>query len=92
MERVFSQWPDLVGPTVAAHSRPASLRRGVLVVNVDDPAWGGELRYRAQDMLSKMADSLGRDSPTRMEVRVRPRSTQGREPSVVNFPYRNSAL
>ena len=91
LETVFTQWSDLVGPVVAAHAHPASLRGGVLVVNVDDPAWGSELRYRAQDMLSKIAASVGVGSPTRMEVRVRPRSTRGRDPSVVNFPHRNSA-
>lgn|GEM_PF-850509 len=91
LETVFTQWTDLVGPVVATHAHPASLRGGVLVVNVDDPAWGSELRYRAQDMLSKIAASVGGGSPTRMEVRVRPRSTRGRDPSVVNFPHRNSA-
>jgi len=91
LETVFSRWSELVGPTVAAHTRPASLRGGVLVVNVDEPAWGSELRYRAQDLLSKIAGSLGHGSPTRMEVRVRPPSTRGREPSVVNSAHRNSA-
>ncbi len=88
---VFSQWSDLVGPAVATHARPASLRDGVLVVDVDDPAWGSELRYRAQDTLSKIADRVGHGSPSRMEVRVRPRGTRGRDPSVVNFAHRNSA-
>ncbi len=91
LEAVFSQWPDLVGPTAAANARPSSLRGGVLVVTVDDPAWGSELRYRAQDILASIAGSVGRGSPTRMEVRVRSRSTRGRGSSVVNFAHRNSA-
>ncbi len=72
VEAVFSRWSVLVGPTIAAHSHPASVRDDLLVVNVDDSAWGTELRYRAQELLSKIADSVGRGSPTRMEVRVRP--------------------
>jgi predicted nucleic acid-binding Zn ribbon protein len=91
LETVFSQWSDLVGPAVATHANPASLRGGVLVVNVDDPAWGSELRYRAHEMLSKIAAGVGRGAPTRMEVRIRPRSTRGRDRSVVKFAHRNSA-
>ena len=73
LEAVFSQWSDLVGAALAAHAQPASLRAEVLVVSVDDPAWGTELRYRAHDLLSRMAERIGHGSPTRMEVRVRPR-------------------
>jgi len=83
LETVFSQWSELAGPAVATHARPVSLRDGVLVVNVDDGAWGSELRYRARDMLSKIAAAAGPGSPTRMEVRVRPPSTRGRDTSVV---------
>ena len=91
VETVFSRWSALVGPTIATHARPASVRDDLLVVSVDDPAWGTELRYRAQELLSKIADGVGPGSPTRMEVRVRPRSARGPEPSVVNFTHRNSA-
>jgi predicted nucleic acid-binding Zn ribbon protein len=91
VETVFSRWSALVGPTIATHARPASVRGDLLVVNVDDPAWGTELRYQAQGLLSKIADSVGRGSPTRMEVRVRPRSARGWDPSVVNSAHRNSA-
>ncbi len=80
VEAVFSGWSDLVGATVAAHAWPASLRGDLLVVNVDDPAWGSELRYRSQALLARIAQSVGRGSPTRMEVRVRPRVPRERTP------------
>ena len=91
LEMVFSRWTELVGPVIAFHAHPASLRDGVLLVNVDEPAWGNELRYRGQELLSGIADKLGPGTPTRIEVRVRPRSTRGTDPSVVNSAYRNSA-
>ena len=72
LETVFSQWSDLVGAPFTAHAQPASLRGEVLVVSVDDPAWATELRYRAHDLLSRMAGRIGHGSPTRIEVRVRP--------------------
>jgi predicted nucleic acid-binding Zn ribbon protein len=33
------KWPQLVGPTLAVHCRPGVIRRGVLTVYVDHPAW-----------------------------------------------------
>ncbi len=32
-------WHEVVGPTLAAHCRPGAIRRGVLTVRVDHPAW-----------------------------------------------------
>ena len=32
-------WPDLVGPALAAHCHPRSVRRGVLHVTVEHSAW-----------------------------------------------------
>jgi len=36
---LVESWPDLVGVILAAHCRPRSVRRGVLGVMVDHPAW-----------------------------------------------------
>ena len=72
VENVFSRWSALVGPVIASHAHPVSLRDDLLVVNVDDPTWGTELRYRAQELLARIAGNVGHGSPTRMEVRVRP--------------------
>ena len=91
MEAVFSGWEDLVGPAVASHARPVSLRRGVLVVSVDEAAWGSELRYRARDLLARIAERAGSGAPDAMVVRVRPGGRRGSEPSVVNLADRNSA-
>ncbi len=32
-------WEEIVGPTLAAHCHPCGVRRGVLCVLVDHPAW-----------------------------------------------------
>ena len=72
LERVFSDWPELVGPALAGHTRPLSLRGGVLLVAVDDPAWGTEVRYRSADLLARISSRLGAAAPGRVEVSVRP--------------------
>jgi predicted nucleic acid-binding Zn ribbon protein len=54
---VFARWPDLVGPDVAAHATPRSLRDGVLTVVVDHPAWATSLRMLAGDLLRRVAEA-----------------------------------
>ena len=79
LETVFSRWTELVGPAVAAHAQPVSMRDGVLLEKVDEPAWGTELRYRAQELLTRIGRELGPGTPTRIEVRVWP-EMPGQEP------------
>jgi predicted nucleic acid-binding Zn ribbon protein len=67
---VFASWTELVGDTVAAHAQPRSLRRGVLVVTVDEPAWATQLRWLEADLLARMAEALGEAAVTAIEIRV----------------------
>jgi len=36
---LVEEWPELVGPVLASHCRPRSVRRGVLHASVDHSAW-----------------------------------------------------
>jgi predicted nucleic acid-binding Zn ribbon protein len=54
LSTVFAHWARLVGPEIAAHAQPRSLRRGVLVVSADQPAWATQLRYLASDLLARI--------------------------------------
>jgi predicted nucleic acid-binding Zn ribbon protein len=62
----------MVGESVAQHSRPRSLRDGVLVVAVDEPAWATQLRWLEADLLTRLREVLGPDQVARIEVRVQP--------------------
>ncbi len=68
---LFSAWPELVGDGVAAHSRPRSLRDGVLVVTVDEPAWATQLRWLESDLLLRLGQVLGHGVVRSIDVRVR---------------------
>jgi predicted nucleic acid-binding Zn ribbon protein len=68
---VFGHWAELVGDQVAAHTRPVSLRDGVLVVLVDHPTWATQLRFLEQDLRARMAETIGDGTVTRIDVRVR---------------------
>lgn len=69
---VFSHWEDAVGPAVADHATPLSLRGPVLVVAVPDPAWATQLRFLEAEILERLAEAAGGAVAERIEVRVRP--------------------
>ena len=68
---LFSAWPELVGDAVGAHSRPRSLRDGVLVVAVDEPAWATQVRWLESDLLVRLGEVLGEGVVQSIDVRVR---------------------
>jgi predicted nucleic acid-binding Zn ribbon protein len=72
LNRVFASWAEMVGESVAQHSRPRSLRDQVLVVAVDEPAWATQLRWLEADLLARLEAVLGAGQVTRIEVRVQP--------------------
>jgi hypothetical protein len=51
-------WSRLVGRRLAAHTRPVSLRRGVLTVQADHPGDGFSLSYRKPELLERFHGSL----------------------------------
>ena len=67
---VFSKWAELVGPDIAAHAEPRSLRDGVLLVVVDQPAWAAQLRYLGADLVAKIAAFAGSSEVVTVEFRV----------------------
>ncbi len=47
-------WGKLVGGPLAAHTRPASLRRGRLIVHADRPGDGFQFRYQQAELLARL--------------------------------------
>lgn len=77
VQGVFGRWAELVGPQVAAHSRPVRLRDGVLSLVVDEPAWATQLRLLEADLLGRFATELGPDVVRALRVRVGPLDAPG---------------
>ena len=57
---IWTEWADVVGGTIARHTRPRRLRRGVLVVEVDGVEWMHELQYLKHDLRARLNHRLGR--------------------------------
>jgi predicted nucleic acid-binding Zn ribbon protein len=66
---VFSRWAELVGDQVAAHCRPLKLDEGVLVVEVDDPAWATQLKILHSDVIDRLQAGGGM-AVERLEITV----------------------
>lgn len=72
LHTVFVRWPELVGPAIAAHARPLSLKDGLLTIAVDQPGWATQLRYLDASLKAQLTDALGEGVVSRVELRVVP--------------------
>lgn len=53
---IQNRWTKVVGGQLAKHSKPVSLRRGLLVVNVDRPGDNYTLSLRKQELLHQLQE------------------------------------
>lgn len=67
---LFERWEDLVGPGIAAHAKPVSLRAGKLLVEVDTNAWATQLRYMTTELVERCCAELGAGAVKQIELRV----------------------
>jgi predicted nucleic acid-binding Zn ribbon protein len=67
---IFARWEGLVGPDIAAHAKPVALRKGVLVLAVDHPAWATQLRYMTDQLLSRITEETATSAVTEIHLRV----------------------
>ena len=72
---VFTEWPKVVGETLAAHCRPLSLDGTKLVIAVDEPAWATQVRYLETELLRRLAEVVEGPPVRSIEVRVNPGET-----------------
>jgi predicted nucleic acid-binding Zn ribbon protein len=70
LSAVFSRWEQVVGPDVAAHATPRSLRAGVLVIVVDEPAWATQLRYLSSDLKARVDEAAGPGEVVEIQIRL----------------------
>lgn len=68
--RIGTQWPEIVGPQIAAHCRPLGIRGGVLELQVDSPVWSQQLQLRKTDLLAKLAEHFGNEAPRELRFQV----------------------
>ena len=57
-EEVNTAWSSAVGKRAARHTRPVSLKKSRLVVNVDGSGWLYELTLKKRDILKRLEGRL----------------------------------
>jgi predicted nucleic acid-binding Zn ribbon protein len=70
LSAVFGRWDQVVGPVLAAHTRPDRLRDGELIVLVDEASWATEVRFMADTIATKCNEHAGRPMVQQVVVRV----------------------
>lgn len=65
---LLGRWPELVGDTVAEHSRPESYERGQVLIRCDSTAWATQLRLMAPQLLARLNASLGDGTVKRLNI------------------------
>ena len=66
---VFGRWAEIVGPDLAAHTRPDSFTDGELAVTADSTAWATQVRLLAPQLVRRLAAELGDGTVRRVKVR-----------------------
>jgi len=81
-QRVLTEWTDLVGPKVAARTRPEGITDRVLYVEVATSAWLQELNMLKAQLLAGLQARLG-DPRLFDDVRFKLAGRSRREPTTV---------
>jgi predicted nucleic acid-binding Zn ribbon protein len=66
---MFGRWAEIVGPDLAAHTKPDTLADGELTVTADSTAWATQLRLLAAQLVRRLNAELGDGSVRRVKVR-----------------------
>jgi predicted nucleic acid-binding Zn ribbon protein len=78
--KLWTRWREIVGPDVAAHARPSSLRDGVLRVRADSPTWATEIGYLGDEIRRRANDVAAREIVTEVRVWTGPSSGDAPDP------------
>ena len=65
---VFGGWEQIVGPELAAHTKPDSFNDGDLVVLADSTVWATQVRLLAPQVVKRLAEELGSGVVRRVRV------------------------
>jgi len=66
---VFGRWEQIVGPELAAHTRPDGFTGGELTVTADSTAWATQVRLLAAALVRRVNAELGDGAVKRVKVR-----------------------
>lgn len=69
-EDIESFWKELVGESGFKHSRPLTIRKEVLTVQVDSSGWMQELTMKKRNILKGLKRRLGKDRISEIHFKI----------------------
>lgn len=66
---LIARWPELIGPSNAAHCRPEAYEDGVLTVRTSSTAWAVQMRSMAPSVVARLNEQLGSEVVRRILVK-----------------------
>ena len=55
---LFKYWEEIVGKQIAMHTIPCIIKNGILVIEVDSPAWRHQLDFMKKTIVDKINSYL----------------------------------
>lgn len=74
---LWGRWSEIVGPVIAAHAHPSSLRGGVLRIRTESSLWATEIGYLRSEIQDKVNRALGAQIVSEVRVWTGPASAPG---------------
>ncbi len=65
----FGRWDAVVGPELAGHCAPETLKDGTLVVRAESTAWATQVRLLTSHLVRRLDEELGHGVVTKVVVR-----------------------
>jgi predicted nucleic acid-binding Zn ribbon protein len=84
--RVWARWSEIVGPAIAEHCVPSSLRDGILRLRTDSPGWATEVGYLAEEIRRLVNETTGADLVSEVRVWVAPPGEPGPQAKLAGVP------
>ena len=81
VSQIAAAWPDIVGPQLAANTRPAQLDNKILLVYVSHPMWLMELRGApSAEILARLQTRFGKTTLANLRFAIDPEPPAPRRP------------
>ena len=68
--KIWEVWEELVGVHISKHARPVWIKNQLLMVYVSSPIWIQELRYKEEEIKTRLNSILGRNAIKEIRFKV----------------------
>lgn len=67
---VWELWDEVVGQTIAKHTRPAAFKGKLLLVEVSSSTWMHQLQFLKSDIIAKINDAFGKPMVEEIKFKI----------------------